>query len=112
MLIDPRMYEAVPASLVGAQMQFVYGKHSGLSVIESTLRKHETRLRQAGVTLDSELSKRVLEEVKRVREERARTGHVADIVAQYYENMHRLGLTEEDVLRIAEGLGTRKHAAV
>jgi isopropylmalate/homocitrate/citramalate synthase len=112
MLIDPRMYEAVPASLVGAQMQFVYGKHSGLSVIESTLRKHEARLRQAGVTLDSELSKRVLEEVKRVREERARTGHVSDIVAQYYENMRRLGLTEEDVLRIAEGLGTKKHAAV
>jgi len=112
MLIDPRMYEAVPASLVGGQMQFVYGKHSGLSVIESTLRKHEARLRQAGVTLDSELSKRVLEEVKRVREERARTGHVADIVAQYYENMRRLGLTEEDVLRIAEGLGTKKHATV
>ncbi|HXN08284.1 MAG TPA: hypothetical protein VN860_01345 [Candidatus Acidoferrales bacterium] len=112
MLIDPRMYEAVPASLVGAQMQFVYGKHSGLSVIESTLRKHEARLRQAGVTLDSDLSKRVLEEVKRVREERARTGHVSDIVAQYYENMRRLGLTEEDVLRIAEGLGTKKHAAV
>jgi len=112
MLIDPRMYEAVPASLVGGKMQFVYGKHSGLSVIESTLRKHEGRLRQAGVTLDSELSKRVLEEVKRVREERARTGHVADIVAQYYENMRRLGLTEEDVLRIAEGLGTKKHATV
>ena len=112
MLIDPRMYEAVPASLVGAQMQFVYGKHSGLSVIESTLRKHEARLRQSGVALDGELSKRVLEEVKRVREERARTGHVADIVAQYYENMHRLGLTEEDVVRIAEGLGTKKHAAV
>ena len=112
MLIDPRMYEAVPAGLVGGQMQFVYGKHSGLSVIESTLRKHEGRLRQAGVTLDSELSKRVLEEVKRVREERARTGHVAEIVAQYYENMRRLGLTEEDVLRIAEGLGTKKHATV
>jgi isopropylmalate/homocitrate/citramalate synthase len=112
MLIDPRMYEAVPAALVGAQMQFIYGKHSGLSVIDSTLRKHEARLRRAGVTLDSDLSKRVLEEVKRVREERARTGHVADIAQQYYDNMRRLGLTEEDVVRIAEGLGTKKHAAV
>ena len=112
MLIDPRMYEAVPAALVGAQMQFVYGKHSGLSVIDSTLRKHEARLRAAGVSLDSELSKRVLEEVKRVREERARTGHVADIVTQYYDNMRRLGLTEDDVLRIAEGLGTGQPAGV
>jgi isopropylmalate/homocitrate/citramalate synthase len=112
MLIDPRMYEAVPAKLVGGEMQFIYGKHSGLSVIDSTLRKHEARLRKAGVTVDSDLSKQVLEEVKRVREERARTGHVADIVTQYYENMRRLGLTEDDVIRIAEGLGTKKHATV
>jgi hypothetical protein len=47
----------------------------------------------------------VLEEVKRVREERARTSHVADMVVQYYENMKRLGLTEDDVLRIAESIG-------
>ncbi len=112
MLIDPRMYEAVPASLVGAQMQFVYGKHSGLAVIDATLRKHEERLRKAGVTLDSDLTKRVLEEVKRVREERARTGHVADIVKQYYDNMHRLGLTEDDVVQIAEGLSKKQHAGV
>jgi isopropylmalate/homocitrate/citramalate synthase len=112
MLIDPRMYEAVPAALVGAEMQFIYGKHSGLSVIDSTLRKHEARLRKAGVTLDGDLTKRVLEEVKRVREERARTGHVAQIVKQYYENMGRLGLTEDDVVQIAEGLGKKQHAAV
>lgn len=112
MLIDPRMYEAVPADLVGAHMQFVFGKHSGLSVIESTLRKHEERLRRAGVLLDGNLSKRVLEEVKRVREERARTGHVSDIIAQYYENMRRLGLTEDDVIQIAEGIGHTQHAAV
>jgi isopropylmalate/homocitrate/citramalate synthase len=106
MLIDPRMYEAVPAALVGGTMRFVFGKHSGLSVIDSTLRKHEDRLHAAGVTVDSALAKRVLEEVKRVREERARTGHVADLVTQYYDNMARLGLTEDDVIRIAEGLGS------
>lgn len=112
MLIDPRMYEAVPASLVGAHMEFVFGKHSGLSVIEATLRKHEDRLAKSGVSLDGSLSKRVLEEVKRVREERARTGHVSDIVAQYYDNLHRLGLTEDDVIAIAEGIGRTQGAAV
>jgi isopropylmalate/homocitrate/citramalate synthase len=112
MLIDPRMYEAVPANLVGGQMQFIFGKHSGLSVIEATLRKHEKRLAAAGVTVDQSLSKRVLEEVKRVREERARTGHVSEIVEQYYLNMHRLGLTEDDVVQIAEGIGRKQHAAV
>jgi isopropylmalate/homocitrate/citramalate synthase len=112
MLIDPRMYEAVPAALVGGHAQFIFGKHSGLSVIESTLRKHEARLAKAGVTLDPGLSKRVLEEVKRVREERARTGRVSEMVEQYYHNMQQLGLTEEDVLRIAEGIGRQQHAAV
>jgi len=53
-----------------------------------------------------------LEEVKRVREERARTGHVAGIVKQYYDNMRRLGLTEDDVVQIAEGLGEKQPAPV
>jgi isopropylmalate/homocitrate/citramalate synthase len=111
MLIDPRMYEAVPASLVGGQMQFIFGKHSGQNVIEATLRKHADRLAKAKVTVDSDLAKRVLEEVKRVREDRARTSSVADIPAQYYENMKRLGLTEDDVIGIAESIGA-PHAAV
>jgi len=97
---------------VGGQMQFIFGKHSGLAVIDSTLRKHESRLAATGVKVDDSLSKRVLEEVKRVREERARTGHVADIVTRYYDDMRRLGLTEDDVIRIAEGLGSSTAAAV
>ena len=111
MLIDRRMYEAVPADLVGGQMQFVFGKHSGVNVIDATLRKHAGRLAKAGVRVEGDLAKRVLDEVKRVREERARTGHVADITKQYYENMSRLGLTEDDVLEIAESIGA-PHAAV
>lgn len=110
MLIDRRMYEAVPADLVGGEMRFVFGKHSGLNVIDATLRKHADRLARAGVAVDQGLSKRVLEEVKRVREERARTTGVADLVAQYYENLNRLGLTEDDVLGIAEAIGA-PHAA-
>jgi len=112
MLIDPRMYEAVPAGLVGGHMRFIFGKHSGLSVVDATLRKHEARLRKAGVEPDSDLTKRVLEEVKRVREERARSGHVAGIVQDYYESIGRLGLSEDDVLQIAEGLGKKQPAAV
>jgi len=92
-------------------MQFIFGKHSGLNVVEATLRKHADRLARVGVTVDGRLAKRVLEEVKRVREERARTGHVSDLVDQYYQNMKRLGLTEDDVVRIAESIGT-PHPAV
>ena len=110
MLIDRRMYEAVPADLVGGEMRFIYGKHSGLSVIEAALHKNEAALRARGVTVDAGLVGRVLEEVKRVREERAQTGRVEEIVEQYYANMSRLGLTEDDVLRIAESIGTAAQA--
>jgi len=111
MLIDRRMYEAVPADLVGGEMRFVFGKHSGQNVIDATLRKHEARLTGAGVTVDSALTKRVLEEVKRVREERARTAHVSGMIESYYSNLERLGLTEDDVVGIAESIGAT-HAAV
>jgi isopropylmalate/homocitrate/citramalate synthase len=105
MLIDRRMYEAVPADLVGGHMHFIYGKHSGLSVVEAALKKNEAKLAKAGVIVDAALSKRVLEEVKRVREERALTGRTYDIINQYYAGINGLGLTEDDVLKIAEGLG-------
>jgi hypothetical protein len=105
------MYEAVPADLVGGEMRFIFGKHSGLNVIDATLRRHESRLAKAGVVVDDRLAKRVLEEVKRVREERARTTQTSDMIAQYYENLNRLGLTEDDVVRIAESIGA-PHAAV
>jgi len=110
MLIDRRMYEAVPADLVGGEMRFIFGKHSGQNVIDATLRKHASRLAALGVTIDGELTKRVLEEVKRVREERARTSQVSDIAASYYENLKRLGLTEDDVLGIAESIGAPRAA--
>jgi hypothetical protein len=100
------MYEAVPADLVGAKMRFIYGKHSGLSVVDAALRKNEAALKARGITVDADLVSRVLDEVKRVREERARTGHVEALVDQYYANLNKLGLTEDDVLRIAEGIGT------
>ncbi len=44
MLIDRRMYEAVPAQLVGGQMEWIFGKHSGVALVEETLRKQGERL--------------------------------------------------------------------
>ena len=112
MLIDRRMYEAVPAELVGGQMHFIYGKHSGLAVVEAALKKHEGKLRTAGVSVNADLAKRVLAEVKRVRQERAAAGTTANIINEYYAGIQSLGLTEDDVLDIAEGIGGRQRAAV
>ncbi len=47
MLIDHRMYEAVPAGLVGGETSWIFGKHSGVALVEDTLRKHERQTRGA-----------------------------------------------------------------
>ncbi len=79
-LIDRRIYEAIPSEAVGGQQRFVYGKHSGGQVVEHGLRAHESDLRAAGVSLDNELIVRVTEEV------------------------NSLGLSEDDLVTIAISL--------
>jgi hypothetical protein len=110
MLIDHRMYEAVPAELVGAGTSWVFGKHTGAALVEDTLRRHAQRLAHAGVEPTSELAHRVTDEVKRLREERAASSRSEETIELYEVAMRRLSLTEEDVVDIAIALGASKPA--
>jgi len=105
MLIDRRIYEAVPHELVGAEMAFVYGKHSGAALVEHALRKHERRLAAAGVSCTHDLALRVTDEVKRLREERAERREATELVIRHRAAIAGLGVTEEEVLQIAEAIG-------
>jgi isopropylmalate/homocitrate/citramalate synthase len=106
MLIDHRMYEAVPAELVGAGTTWVFGKHTGAALVEDTLRRHAQRLAHAGVEPSSELAHRVTDEVKRLREERAASSKSEETIELYEVAMRRLSLNEEDVVDIAIALGS------
>ena len=106
MLIDRRMYEAVPASLVGAEMSFVFGKHSGVAIVEDALRKHEAQLACAGVAIDGDLVTRVTNEIKRLREERAHSSRSGETIDAYEEAMRQLSISEDEVAQIAIALGT------
>lgn len=110
MLIDPRMYEAVPTSLVGAETSFVFGKHSGVALVEQTLQKHRERLAQRGVDVSPELARRVTEEIKRLREERAASKANEETIALYDAAMRRLSIGEDDVVEIALALGAKTAA--
>lgn len=105
MLIDHRMYEAVPADLVGAETEFVFGKHSGVALVEQTLAGRRERLEAAGVHLSPELSARVTEEVKRLREERAASRTGADAIDAHDEAMRKLSIGADDLVEIAVALG-------
>lgn len=110
MLIDHRMYEAVPGELVGADTTWVFGKHTGASLVEDTLRRHRDRLGRAGVEPTSELAHRVTDEVKRLREERAASSKSGETIEAYEIAMRRLSLNEDDVVDIAIALGAPKPA--
>ena len=108
MLIDRRMYEAVPAQLVGGQMTWVFGKHSGVALVEDTLRKHSALLASQGVDVTAELAHRVTNEIKRLREERAASSTSAETIDAYEEAMRRLSIGEDEVCAIAAALGAVK----
>src|SRR5947208_7803807 len=64
MLIHPSIYQFIPPADLGEDVRYVYGKHSGALVIEHALR-------QAGLRPEPALVGSVMEEVKKLREERA-----------------------------------------
>ena len=111
MLLDRRMYEAVPASLVGAEMSFVYGKHSGHAIVSDALKKHEDAFAKAGMTIDTDLVARTTEEIKRLRDERAHSSKAEETVNVYYEAMRKLSISEEEVVEIALALGAPQAVA-
>jgi isopropylmalate/homocitrate/citramalate synthase len=97
MLIHPAIYQFIPPTDMGAEVEYVYGKHSGALSIEHALR-------QAGIKPEPKLIGRVLDEVKRVREERAERADFSDFHRRYYDHLNRLGLTADEVVEIARAL--------
>jgi isopropylmalate/homocitrate/citramalate synthase len=111
MLIDRRMYEAVPAGLVGGEISWIFGKHSGVALVKETLRKHAAELSAQGVETSDELAQRVTDEIKRLREERAASSKSEETIATYERAMGQLSLDEADVVEIAAAIGAPKTAA-
>ncbi len=111
MLVDRRMYEAVPASLVGGEMSFVYGKHTGVAIVEDALRKHSESLKQRGILVDTTLAHRVTEEIKRLREERAESARSEEAIDMYDAAMRRLSISESEVIEMAIALGAPQAVA-
>jgi 2-isopropylmalate synthase len=97
MLIHPAIYQFIPPEDFGAEVEYVYGKHSGAVVIEHALRR-------AGIEPDRELVARVLEEVKRVREERAERSDFAEFQRRYREHLGEMGVSQAEVVEIASAL--------
>jgi isopropylmalate/homocitrate/citramalate synthase len=97
MLIRPEIYQFIPPRDLGGEVRYVYGKHSGAMVIEHALR-------EAGVRAEPELVARVMEEVKRLREERAEHSDFSDFQRAYYDHLEGMGISADEVVEIAVAL--------
>ncbi|MBJ7603718.1 MAG: hypothetical protein JF888_11080 [Candidatus Dormibacteraeota bacterium] len=100
MLIHPAIYQFMPPEELGAEIDYVYGKHSGNLVIEHALR-------QAQIQPEPELVTAVMAEVKRVREERAEEQQFEHFQRIYHDHLARMGVSQAEVAEIARGLLTR-----
>jgi len=97
MLIHPAIYQFLPPDDMGAEVSYVYGKHSGAVVIEHALRR-------AGIDPEPELVAKVLAEVKRIREDRAERSDFSDFHRRYYDHLNQMGLTAAEVVELARAL--------
>jgi isopropylmalate/homocitrate/citramalate synthase len=94
MLIHPEIYQFIPPADMGAEIRYVYGKHSGAMVIEHALR-------EAGIMPEPALVTRVMEQVKQLREERAERSDFSDFQRAYYDHLEGMGVTADEVAEIA-----------
>ncbi len=104
-VIDPRMYQAINPGDFGGKRRFVFGKHSGSAIVEHVLRFHEDELNAAGIEITDDLIKRVLYEVKTLREQQAAMRRVEKLVNSIHEKMCQLGISEHEVIELAKHLG-------
>jgi 2-isopropylmalate synthase len=97
MLIHPAIYQFIPPGEVGGEVRYVYGKHSGAMVIEHALQ-------EAGIRAEPALVAQVMEEVKRLREERAEREDFGGFQRAYYGHLEGMGVSGAEVAEIAKAL--------
>lgn len=103
--IHPAIYQVIEPDSVGGHLRFLFGKHSGTVAVEAVLRRHEARLKAAGVDINPKLVQTLLRLIKDIRERRAAKNDHADEIRTYYHNLNNLGLTEDDLVSYALVLG-------
>ena len=103
--IHPAIYQVVQPEMVGGQLRFLFGKHSGAVAIEAVLKRNEAKLNRGGVDISPKLVQLLLKLIKDIRERRAAQNDHADEIRTYYHDLNDLGLTEDDLVSYALVLG-------
>ena len=107
LLIDPSIYQVIPPDLVGAEIKYVFGKHTGLGAVKAVLERPEFRvgLERDGVEVTNELIEAVTLFVKDARQKRTRSDRFTTMNETYYREYDRLGISELRLVELASTLG-------
>jgi isopropylmalate/homocitrate/citramalate synthase len=105
--IHPAIYQFISEGSVGGEQCFVFGKHSGAAAVETVLGKHSRTLAEHGVQISPQLVKRVLDDVKHLRELSLPEKGYPDAISRHYQHYYALGLSEERIVELAVQAASR-----
>ena len=107
LLIDKSIYQVIDPELVGAEIKYVFGKHSGLGAVKAVLEKDKFRegLKRDGVEITDELIEAVTLFVKDARQKRTRSDSFTNITETYYREYNHLGISELRLVELASTIG-------
>ena len=107
LLIDKSIYQVIDPELVGTEIKYVFGKHSGLGAVKSVLEKEIYRkgLARDGVEITNELIEAVTLFVKDARQKRTRSDSFSNITDYFYQEYNRLGISELRLVELASTIG-------
>jgi isopropylmalate/homocitrate/citramalate synthase len=107
LLIDKSIYQVIDPELVGAEIKYVFGKHSGIGAVKAVLEKKNFRegLARDGVEVTPELIEAVTMFVKDARQKRTRSDSFTNLTAAFYREYDRLGISELRLVELASTIG-------
>lgn len=107
LLIDKSIYQVIDPELVGAEIKYVFGKHSGLGAVKAVLEKDKFRegLARDGVEITKELIEAVTLFVKDARQKRTRSDSFTNITEGFYREYDQLGISELRLVELASTIG-------
>lgn len=107
MLIDKSIYQVIDPELVGGQIKYVFGKHSGIAAVKAVLEQpiYREGLERDGVELTQELIEAVALFVKDARQKRTRSDSFVNVTEAYYREYNQLGISELRLVELASTIG-------
>ena len=108
MLKDPQTYEPIPHDLLGVKTRFVYGKHTGMALVEDLFKKYAKDISNKNIEVTKELKTNVLQKIKEKREKMAEREIASKAINKYRKILTEIELDENEVLEIIYSLGDEK----